>query len=370
MENSFITLRNSSYHQNSCPASFLTLTRGIRNAIYKLILVLPDPIVVWSGMPLSELADWHFKHGIIYGVNFMTQTQDGLSTNRCDVKTAMGVLRCHPSISAEATQIFYGNNTFCFTGEFRWTLLKNWLDSIASHNRFYLANLLVCLRRPQYVWQLPDGARTQIDRKWVHDLVSEEAGPIFEIENSREQVYPRNRFLCLSQDRGPGDDTDADPDQELEGFVENISPHLEDVFKLLAYDGTGTAPKVTISIITACNLSCMDYPQSNRFQVVPEYSDDHWLNMDLPSVLEKCRELYSSDDGKHIEVEWKGLMSLNFLESTQHTLQRNGWHVVGKTKIGSIGCLEDQLAITMQRAPIQGLVIPDRPFLEYYKVYI
>ncbi|KAJ8063326.1 hypothetical protein OCU04_008555 [Sclerotinia nivalis] len=115
----------------------------------------------------------------------------------------------------------------------------NWLDKIGAWDCSHLMDL--CLTQPQFVWQLPNGARTKIDarvREWVQK------------EKEKEKVYPRNRFSYLEQDGG-SEDTDAEPDNGIEGVLQNINPDIENVFKLLGESDKG--PKIVINIFTAYN---------------------------------------------------------------------------------------------------------------------
>jgi len=89
------------------------------------------------------------------------------------------------------------------------------LESIGAASRGFLRELEISVRRLQYVWQLPNGARTQLNKSMRHLLAAQ-------AENARERVYPLNGHLI------------PDPNTDLEAVVKNVSPAIENVFSLLA----------------------------------------------------------------------------------------------------------------------------------------
>ncbi|KAF7854587.1 hypothetical protein EAF04_010396 [Stromatinia cepivora] len=310
MENRNLENRNLECRDESQkPASFLSLPPELRDTIYELALIAPVSVIAWSDIPGLELPKWHDDNRLISDYD----RSWGPFTESLSVKhLTANLLKCHPLISREAATIYYGRNTFLFTGNFTWTTVMNWLDEIGPLNCSHLTELDLCLKQPQFVWQLPNGARTMIDAR---------VGEWARKENAIEEVYPRNRFLYLEQDR-VSEDTDAEPDNGIEGFVQNINPDIENVFKLLGESGEG--PKIVINIFTAYNHG-IGWPRLDKWYF-EENPYGHWLQMDVPNVIEKCRDLYSSEsaNGKAIEVLWNGAMGAEFLRQERKELESVG----------------------------------------------
>jgi hypothetical protein len=179
-------------------------------------------------------------------------------------------------VAQEASVVFYGKNTFRFVGEWSWDEVAIWLEGIGPRNRSYLARLEVSLRLPQHVWQLEDGARTQLDPR--QDMRR---------DNARERTYPRNRLLRLA----------ANPDAELAGVVENINPAVETCFRLLGEMSGGA--ELTVSLMLGWR-----YTPGVQLAVDTQHPHTNWMSMDLPNVMEKCRELHTTDGNRKIEVLW------------------------------------------------------------------
>lgn len=344
-------------------ASFLTLARETRKTIYELALIAPRPIIVWSGMPKSELDTWHWNKGILhhidYIINLSQADEDAMFTETQKVKSlAYNLLLSHPLISQEAAPIYYHQNTFCFTGNFRWSILLLWLHNIGVQNRASLTKLHICLARPQYVWQLPDGARTQVDTR---------LGAFWKDSNMREQVYPRNRFLYLAQDTGF---RDAKEEKCLEGFVQNISPDVEKVFSLLGTARDG--PPLEISMIMAMGVAFIDLPYAHEWDISEE-SDSSWLRTDLQKVVEAYRKLYCGA-GKKVKVLWKGAMGENlFVRYIENG--KMGWKVKEKKMfVAECPCCDgpSRLVIVMEweNGKGKGQMRPDAPVLEYYQKHL
>ncbi|KAL5329457.1 hypothetical protein ACEPPN_002969 [Leptodophora sp. 'Broadleaf-Isolate-01'] len=135
--------------------TFLDLPRELRDRIYYHALVLPDPITV-----CSMEYDWTpiSKDGKISLVE--TVTLD--TSNPTNMPPALGMLSCNRQLVTEAVAIFYGFNTFRFTGYETWQPMYEWLRMIGDKARAHLRNLTIEVQRPKGLIQDRHGSQNSI----------------------------------------------------------------------------------------------------------------------------------------------------------------------------------------------------------------
>jgi hypothetical protein len=333
--------------------SFLTLPRELRDSIYEYALVSPSPLIAWAGMPLSEILKV-----LPAGMTRRKYFSHSLPVERLGPK----LLLCNSTTSQEAALIFYSKNTFLFFRGFVWDTVVGWLESIGPRNRQYLTKLNLLMERPQKVWQLRDGSRTQLVEKNCLNH-----SPCYNIqENIRERVYPPHRLLSCP------------PDPEFEeGVVDNISPAVEKAFQILGSDGAEAGLKLTLNLILP-EMMCGLVPGLDLGE-----DDDCSFSMDLPNVMEKCREIHTDGKGKAVEVLWKCKVFEDFFIANQEVLKRKGWEIMemanedrwweidtryvdaddsGVFYLAGYRPRQDVL-LTLRRRGIEGVIVSDGPSL-------
>lgn len=286
----------SSLHKTS----FLDLPFEVRDHIYHLVLVSSSPLIAWAGKTLPYI-DRDYAHDG-YQWEGLEGTSDGIFepqgflmgpyyANALPVEQfIVKISLVSRQVSWEARAVFWSRNTFRFLKGWIWDSVLEWLVSIGDENRGHLRNLELTLNRLQRVWQLdyPLGARTQLDISphYRHSYMLK--------ENRRERVYPRNRHLALPK---------VEDDRDLIGPVENISPAVEAVFQLLGRTqsnfGHGTEHSLTMRML----LPRQSFPVTNDSNTEGQsFGSD--MSMDLPNVMEKCRQIYITTGTKQVEVLW------------------------------------------------------------------
>lgn len=183
-------------------------------------------------------------------------------------------------------------------------------------------------------------------------------------ENIREQVYPPHRFLSFPSD------------VELEeGVVDNISPAVEMVFKLFGTDDVDAGLKLTMNLVLPVMMDGF-VPGLNLGE-----DDDHWCSMDLPNVMEKCRQIHTNGKGKSVDILWKCKLPAETFKAEQEVMKNNGWEIVDKAFEVQWGDLDmryvdaddhgivylagyqppQDALLTLKRTPIEGDVVSDGP---------
>jgi hypothetical protein len=274
------------------------------------------------------------------------------------------LLRCNSTIYREAAMVFYSRNTFLFFRGFVWDTIVDWVERIGYQNRRYLTRLDILMERPQKVWQLRDGSRTQLVEKNCLNYSSWYNMQ----ENIRERVYPPHRLLSFS----------LDPDVDVEeGVVDKISPAVETLFQVFGNDSTESGPNLTLNLI-APEMMCGLVPGLDLGE-----DDDGSLSMDLPNVMEKCRQIHTDGKGKAVEIIWKCKMLKDFFIPNKEVIESKGWEIMEMTTEGHwwekdmryvdandsgifylVGYQPHQdMLLTLRRRATEGVITSDGPSL-------
>ncbi|KAH6674725.1 hypothetical protein B0J14DRAFT_587983 [Halenospora varia] len=269
--------------------NFFSLSREIRDEIYKHALVSSEPVIAWSGhydiingYGLAERKKpWSAKSSkLVTSCKLIYSSLSHLS---------MGLLRCNRLIAAEAARVFYTKNTFAFRRYFAVDIIISWLVDIGLHNRGYLQSIEIEMNQPQECWQLPDGSRRGlVGRKYY------------------ERVFQRNKNLHLPSDKA------------TEGLVENIHPAIETIFSLLGENKW--SPKLNVTFL----------PERRYFPGIKEIGSPV-QRMDLPNLIEVFRAKHTSIPGlsREVDVLWKG-KGCNRKETndSKSLFKANNWEIV------------------------------------------
>jgi hypothetical protein len=301
--NELINGSSSLQIQSLTKISFLDLPREIRDLIYTLVLRSSTPLIAWAGMPLEVIAERH-RYDYSYDDHPQTFVMGSYFNNALPVERMIVRLNLvSRQVSDEAMATFWSQNVFRFLGDWVWDSILDWLVSIGDINRGYLRNLELMMQEPHHVWQLPEppGPRTQLDTGRNHRVS-------VEYQNARETVYPRNQHLFLELGRAH------------EGIVENISPAVEDVFRLL---GKTAGHDMSINMLMPVGI----WPS---IRDVFTYEHGIYPTMDLPNVMERCRELYTAQEGKGIEVLWKCMERGPDYDLARSSFSKSGWAIVAE----------------------------------------
>ncbi|KAF8852471.1 hypothetical protein BDZ45DRAFT_678333 [Acephala macrosclerotiorum] len=335
--------------------TFLDLPREIRDIIYKLVLISPTPLIAWSGMLLEDLTESEvvvdFREWVCWEGTPQIFDIHGYQINALPVeRLAISMALVSRDVSREAAEVFWSNNSFRFIGDnWLWDTVLQWLIGIGPTNRRYLSHLEFQLRRPQHVWQFsdPPGARTQLlerapGHQWSHAMA---------MENAREMVYPRNKHLILPKPGSPGG-------QGLEGVVENISPKLEIVFKMLAQPGKWS--KVRLTMLLPSHLvpgKSIPLDAHRRVEI-----SEVWMGMDLPNVMEVCRQKHVTEGGRDLEILWKCKDYGREVQSARESLESLGWELMHfRHDSYSTINMDWKTSFTMKRRPVSGPVEANFP---------
>lgn len=264
--------------------SFLTLPPEIRNKIYSFTLVAPSPIVVWfagysaGGFPRRTKP------------RCLTFDREAMASSLRDL--ALGLLRCNRGVTVEATGIFYGQNTFSFSGAHYYLAIISWLDGIGENNRRHLVNLAFNVWTPSRAWQRRDGTRQRLHN------------------TSSNEWFPRNPHL-------------APPSVPCkEGEVDNINPAIETIFSIFGRTEGGL--KLTLHLDLG-----FDTLPGIVFITEREGAELDHFSMDLPNLIEKWRADYTSDSGcRPIEVLWKAESHMEPFIEKRGLVEEQGWEIL------------------------------------------
>lgn len=115
--------------------NFLTLPREVRDQIYKLSLISPSPVVVWSEELSTKSPDEARKrctHVSRYGSRRNIEREN---TKLSLGHMAWNSLKCNKVIRHEVAPILYRKNTFRFLDEHNRDPMLEWLTAIGPENR-------------------------------------------------------------------------------------------------------------------------------------------------------------------------------------------------------------------------------------------
>lgn len=197
--------------------SFESLPRELRDKIYTHALVSLTPIIVWkspgwehSSIPSPSPTDPTTCSSWTLGPRSAHSHTN--PPGRCNPSLtshlALSLLSSSHAVGAEAAATFYAQNTFAFPGQHEWFPLAAWLRVIGMRNRGRVERLEVQAYAPAQVWQRFDGER--VGHPWG---------------GAGEMVYPRCAALGVRMR------------VVKYGLVDNISPALKTVFRLLGRRG-------------------------------------------------------------------------------------------------------------------------------------
>lgn len=326
------------------PTSFLSLPFEVRSTIYRRVLISPISLIAHSTLSIPGLYARYYqsyRHRTPIPPTFLN-VAEYLQQGRPVEELARALILSHPTIAVEVAEIFYSANTFRFHDEWIWDTVLEWLVRIGPRNRTWLRNLELNMRPPQHVWQSADGTRKELP------VCSHGKKCRAMQENAREKVYPRSRLLQSHE----GMDT--------EGVVGNISPAVEKVFELLGTTVGGK--KLTMKLLFEKNTP--------GIQIGGLITGSDWMRMDLPNVMERCRELYASDTaGKCVEILWNCITDLRTFVGRRQLLENKGWeilNVVYACKEHQELAIDDELwesdtKFTLRRKRIEGILMADLP---------
>ncbi|CZR54793.1 uncharacterized protein PAC_04677 [Phialocephala subalpina] len=356
--------------------TFLDLPREIRDIIYNLVLISPSPLIAWSGMSLEEfseslvafssLRDWVRREVTPQTFNISEYETNALPVERLGISMS----RVSRDVSREAAEVFWSNNSFRFVGDkWIWDTVLEWLIGIGSTNRRYLAHLEFQMQRPQHVWQLsnPLGARTQFEVRSSDSKPLPRWNEAIATENDREIVYPINKHLILPTRKNyeDGEDRlleggledlslglDNHDEKHLEGAVENISPKLETVLKMLAQPGKWS--KVRLTMLLPHHVIPGLRNMTFGWQPTPF---GNWMSMDIPNVMQICKQKHVTAGGRDLEILWKCKDSGRAVRDGRMIFELLGWDVLdARHESYSTLTRNWETFFTMERKPIRGPV--------------
>lgn len=273
------------------PTTFLSLPREIRDYIYNIALCTTISIIVWSGQWIC-VSNFDDNGNIISGGTIKyKRCRDQNATNLTIQHLTVNLLRCNNSIVAgEAAMMFYTHNTFSFLGDHNWDPIVSWLTSIGAKNQGYIRRLDVSARRPNRAWQRSDGTRVRIP-------------------TLREELYPRNPYLCL-------------PESIKEGEVENINPRIETLFSILCDRGS--------KYILELRLLLDPYFFPGLEIIESQTADHEFFTMDLLNLVEKFYNNYTNQcrGGGRIDILWIGKTDRDAFIENRNLIQRRNWEII------------------------------------------
>ena len=202
----------------------------------------------------------------------------------------LSLLLCNRQISHEAALIFYHWNTFRFTGEQNWSPLYAFLQMIGEKSRDSLRSLELQMPQPQRVWQYADGTRTSLTSWPFREVMAQSA------------YLQRNSSFA-------------------EGRVDHLDPAIEACFRILGKNRSSLSLVLVLDMHLLPGLTMLYDPHS---------SEDWDFSLDLPVVIEKCRQELTADSHakSKVEVLWKGECLRNQFTSQTKLIQNKGWVIL------------------------------------------
>lgn len=301
--------------------NLLTLPREIRLLIYESSLVSCSPVIVWSAELVfpgpNERADKPLR---------VVRDREATTSSVRDLSLAL--LLCHPTIAAEAADIFYRKNAFAFRGQHNYLPIISWLDQIGMVNRGHLTRLEISVRRPSEAWQLPDGT-----------------GPK---EDFPAHFAPRHPNLSVFSSIYP------------EGEVDDmIDPAFELIIHTLARSFYGTKVALYLQL---------------EFDIIPGV-ELHWddeiglFSMDLPKAIGRwCTDHTSAGCSRVLEILWKADADRALFLQNRALLKIQGWQIVGEEAAERLGYFGDPepvklptMRFLLKREDITGPLVPAAP---------
>ncbi|KAH6723702.1 hypothetical protein BKA61DRAFT_586950 [Leptodontidium sp. MPI-SDFR-AT-0119] len=256
--------------------TFLDLPRELRDRIYYHALVSPDPITV-----CSMEYDWMttLKDGKISLVE--TVTLD--TSNPTNMPPTLAMLSCNRQLATEAAVVFYGFNTFRFTGYETWQPMYEWLRMIGDKARAHLRNLMVEVQRPKGLIQ---------DRHGSH-----------EFHYHFQLPWQFMRVAC-SYDSG----------HDSRKGVDCLSPAADACFRILGKVGHDLTLRLVLpqGLLPGVEGWCMG-----------------WDSLALPDQIERLQREFTAG---RVIVLWEGILGgvgiREKLLGKQAVIKAKGWEIV------------------------------------------
>lgn len=284
------------------PPTFLTLPREIRNQIYKLLLVSPSPIIVWSAK-LEE--KWGIDYSTSKPFRFHRFAHDRTAIAASLKDLTPSLMRCNRTIDLEASTFFYGSNTFAFEGDHDWLPIISWFDRIGLVNRSLLRHLTATVQQPSGAWQRADSSRVRLHSR------------------SRE-CFPRNPSLAHPAGA-------AVP----EGEVENVNPALETIFSILGRrtDDLDEFPvpvpseQLVFTFAVAFNLIpgvVVPAQRPRGLEGERPHCAGRYMGLDMANLVEKWRGEYADS----LDVLWQVETETVRIDEKKALMRERGWDIV------------------------------------------
>ena len=217
----------------------------------------------------------------------VTVTPKSATLNRL----ALSLMLCNRQVSLEAAPIFYRWNTFRFTGDRIWSPFYLFLQMIGKKSRDSLRSVELQMSQPRRLWQHADGTRT-----------SPNTFPF-------REVIAQSRYL---QRNSP---------PLAEGRVDHIDPAIEACFHILGKDRFPLSLVLVLDMHLLPGLVMLHDPHSGR---------DWEFGLDMPVVIERCRQELTANSGatSMVEVLWKGECWRDGFTSQTKLIHDKGWVIV------------------------------------------
>jgi len=265
---------------------FLDLPREVRDKVYCYSLSASEPIIVWHGRYGWD-DDKYDSSGSLTMRSWKTVKAKSATLDHL----ALSLLSCNRQVSHEAASILYRWNTFRFTGDQNWSPLYAFLQRIGEESRDSLRSLELQMPQPQRVWQYPDGTRTSLTSWPFREVIAQSA------------YLQSNSPPCA------------------EGKVDHLDPAIEACFRILGKN------RSSLSLVLLLDMDLL--PGLTMFHD-PHSGEDWDFSLDLPVVIEKCRQELTADSGatSKVEVLWKGECLRDRSTSQTKLIQDKGWVIL------------------------------------------
>ena len=217
----------------------------------------------------------------------MTVTDKSATLNHL----SLGLLLCNRQLSLEAAPIFYRWNTFRFMGDRTWSPFYVFLEMIGKTNRDSLRSVELQISQPQQVWQHADGTCTSLNTWPSREVIA-------------QSPYLQRNSPPLS-----------------EGIVDYLDPAIEACFHILGKDRSPLSLVLVLDMHLLPGLVVFHDPHSGYI----------WLfGLDLPIVIERCRQELTANSGatSMVEVLWKGECWSDQFTSQTKLIHDKGWLIV------------------------------------------
>ena len=262
---------------------FLNLSRELRDKIYCYSLSASEPIIVWSG----RFGWGDGKHDSLTLRSWKTVKARSATLDHL----ALSLLLCNRQVSHEAASVLYRWNTFRFTGDQNWSPLYAFLQMIGEECRDSLRSLELQMSQPQRVWQYADGTRTSLFSWPFPEVIAQSA-------------YLQSNSPLFA-----------------EGKVDHLDPAIEACFRILGKNRSSLSLVLELDMHLLPGLTMLYDPHSGG---------DWDFSLDLPVVIEPCRQELTADAGatSKVEILWKGECGRDQFTSQTKLIQDKGWVIV------------------------------------------